>query len=370
MTTPREVAGARVLVVHEWLLNWAGAERQLNEIMNVVPHADLIVGVASAEVRQERQAVRKARETWLARIPGVRSHHRLFIPLQFAAFRWIDTQAYDLVISSSAGFAKAVRAAPGRPHVCYCYSPPRYLWDMADTYETHEGRWMSAALRLGRSPLRALDRLSASGITHFAGISEFVARRVRRAYGRDASVIYPAVEAKPADPRSREGFLLTLGRLVAYKRVDVAIDAAQRLEIPLVIAGDGPERERLERRAERRGGVTFLGNVSEVEAGNLMERCRAFVFCAEEDFGIAPIEANAHGAPVVGLARGALTETMTGDTAEFFESADAPLVSAAIERAFSRRWDNALLRSNAERFAPSRFRREFGDLLSAALRRD
>jgi glycosyltransferase involved in cell wall biosynthesis len=355
-------------VVHEWLLNWAGAERQLGEIMRVVPQADLIAGVVSPRLRAEHEAIRKAKETWLARIPGAHTRHRQLIPLQYAAFRWIDTRGYDLVISSSAGFGKAVRAAQGRPHVCYCYSPPRYLWDMAGTYEAHEGRLVSAALRLGKWPLRALDRLSASGVTQFAGISRFVAQRVKRAYGRDATVIYPAVERKPATPKPRENFLLVLGRLVAYKRVDVAIDAAQRLGIPLVIAGEGPERTRLEGRAAR-GGVTFVGQVTESEAGDLMERCRAFVFCAEEDFGIAPIEANAHGAPVVGLARGALTETMTSDTAEFFELPDAMMVAAAIERTLSRRWDDGLLRANADRFGAERFRREFGEVLSAALQR-
>jgi len=356
-----------VLVVHEWLLEWAGAERQLDEILRVVPHADLVVGVATEAMRGRNPAFARARETWLAKLPGAHRNHRRLIPLQYPAFRGIDTRPYDLVISSSATFAKAVRPGPGVPHVCYCYSPPRYLWDMAAAYRRQEGALTSLALRLGTGALRALDRRSAAGVTHFAGISRYVAQRIRLAYGREAEVIYPAVTAKPAPPATRENFLLTLGRLVAYKRVDLAIDAAERMGIPLVVAGDGPELGRLRRRAGRH--TTIVGAVDESEAGDLMERCRAFVFCAEEDFGIAPIEANGHGAPVIGLARGALTETMTAATAEFFDAPDVDAVEGAIRRALDRDWDDRALRANAARFTPDRFRREFAALLSAVLPR-
>ncbi len=357
---------ARVLVVHEWLLEWAGAERQLAEIMRVVPQADLIVGAASARIRAEHELPRQLRETWLARIPFARTHHRWFIPLQYPAFRGIDTRGYDLVISSSSGFGKAVRAPEGSPHACYCYSPPRYLWDLASAYDRHESTLQAMALRIGRRPLQALDRHCAAGVTTFSAISRVVAGRVERAYGKTARVIYPAVESKPAGPRTRGKFLLTLGRLVAYKRVDVIIQAARQVGLSLVVAGDGPERARLERLAQG-SAVTFTGRVDEAEGGRLMEECAAFVFCAEEDFGIAPLEANAHGAPVVGLARGALTETMTTETAEFFDTPEPDEVAAAIARASSRKWNDQTLRANPVRFAPEIFRAQFTEFLNAAL---
>lgn len=363
----RDFSGLRVLVVHEWLINWAGAERALADIMSVVPHADLVVGAVSPARRDFNALTRKARETWLGRIPGGHTRHRWLTPLQYPAFAGIDTRGYDLVISSSSGFGKAVRSSDGRPHVCYCYSPPRYLWDMEGVYRQHEGGIMSAALRLGAPLLRRLDRRSAAGVTQFVGISRFVAGRIARAYGRDALVVYPAVAVKPAARihGQREDFLLSLGRLVSYKRADLAIAAAERLGVRLVIAGDGPERPRLERMAGQ--WTTFLGEVDESTAGDLMERCRAFVFCAEEDFGMAPIEANGHGAPVVGLARGALIETMTAQTAELFDSPTVDSLADAIQRCASRSWPDSELRENAQRFTPGRFRAEFAAVISAAV---
>jgi len=289
------------------------------------------------------------------------------MPLQYFAFSGLNTAQYDLVISSSHAFAKAVRPRDGRPHVCYCHSPPRYLWDMAQTYAEHSTRTGAAALRVSTPILRRLDRESARGVTHFVSNSCFVANRIRASYDREAQVVYPPVEPKPARRHAREEFLLVLGRLVAYKRVDLAIEAAERLRIPLVIAGDGPERARL----ERLGGphTTFLGEVNEATAGDLMERCQALVFCAEEDFGIVPVEANAHGAPVVAYARGGVVESMLpGVSAVLFERQTIEDVTEAIEVARSTSWNVAAIRANAGRFSPARFREEFGSVLRSAVK--
>ncbi|MGH7720906.1 MAG: glycosyltransferase, partial [Gemmatimonadaceae bacterium] len=193
--------------------------------------------------------------------------------------------------------------------------------------------------------------------------------------------VYPPVSAKPGAGGAggageaggaggagavRGEYLLHLGRLVPYKRVDLAIAAAERLGVRLIVAGDGPDRPRLERLAGPQ--TTFVGEVSEEEAGRLLSGCAAFVFCAEEDFGIAPLEANAHGAPVVGLARGGLLETMVpGQTAELFQQPTVDELSAAIERALVRHWPEATLRANAARFSPQRFRAAFLDSVTSAL---
>ena len=362
-----DFSSLRILVVHDWMLAWAGAERTLAEITHVVPQADVVVGARAPHLRNLNAVTRRARETWLARIPGSYRDHRWLLPLQYPAFATLDARGYDLVISSSSAFSKAVRPRPGRPHVCYCYSPPRYLWDLAPVYQETMTRMQSLALSAAAPVLRAADRRSARSVTHFACISRFVAERVRRAYDRDAVVVYPPVAPKPASrmPGKREDFLLVLGRLVQYKRVDLAIAAAERLGIPIVIAGDGPDRRILE--AMKTRCATFLGEVDEATAGSLLERCRLFVFCAEEDFGIAPLEANAHGAPVVGYGRGALRETMTSRTAVFFDRQDVDAVAAAIQEALTRRWDEADLQSNAARFSPERFRRDFATVLAHAL---
>jgi glycosyltransferase involved in cell wall biosynthesis len=363
------LAGLRVLITHEWLYTWAGAERVLAELFRVFPSADLVTSVVTNEMRGYNDVVARASETWLARLPFARQRYRWLVPFQGAAFASLDTTSYDLVISSSHSFAKMVRVRPPTVHVCYCYSPPRYLWDLSAVYRSRATLMQRAALAIGAPALRRLDRWSASRVDYFIGISDHVARRILGAYGRAADVVYPPVASKagPAIQGSRGNFLLYLGRLVPYKRVDLAIAAAEQLRVPLVIAGDGPDRAYLQRLAGRY--TEFLGHVSEQQAAHLLASCAAYVHPAEEDFGIAPVEANAHGAPVVGLARGGLAETMVpGVTAELFEEQSVDAVAEALRRALARRWDAVLLRENAARFAPGRFREAIGASVLRALR--
>jgi glycosyltransferase involved in cell wall biosynthesis len=356
----------RVLVTHDWLVTWGGAERVLTEILKVVPQADLIVAVRSDDLARDYEVVRKARETWVGQLPFARSQHRVFMPLHYSAFSGIDTSAYDLVISSAHAFAKAVRPRTGAAHVCYCHTPPRYLWGMGSSYREQAPALAGAALYVTTPMLREMDKLAARHVTHFVSNSNFVARRIQDSYGRRAAVVPPPVERKPVPCRPREDFLLVVGRLVPYKRVDLAIRAAERLRIPLVIAGEGPERGRLERMAGPR--TRFVGRVDDLTTGDLMERCRAFVFCAEEDFGIAPVEANAHGAPVVGYAQGGLAESMVeGTTAVFFERQTVEDVARAIQTSLGSVWDSESIRANAQRFAPDRFRESFRSILTQAV---
>lgn len=351
-----EFAQLRVLIVHDWIMSWAGAERVVEQLLLLFPQATLVVGLIDRGAVPVNDVTRRARESWLARIPFAARRHRWLLPLYPAAFAALDTAGYDLVISSAHAFAKSVRPRAGTPHLCYCHTPPRYLWDLHDTY-TRDGGLGGAALSLARPVLRDVDRRSARHVDRFVANSQYIADRIRRCYGREAAVVYPPVAAKPAAPSAsgRGPALLSFGRLVPYKRVDLAIQAANAAALPLIVAGDGPERPRLERLAGPT--VTFLGEVSEERAGELMEQARALIFCAEEDFGITPVEANAHGLPVVAYGRGAALESMRdGLTAEFFGEATAESLIGAIERALGRSWDDAAIRANAARFSPRRFR--------------
>jgi glycosyltransferase involved in cell wall biosynthesis len=344
-------------LVHHWLYAWAGAERVLEQFAAMLPQADVLAGFVTPEMRQAHPVAARAVESWVGGVPGARRHHRWFLPLHAAAFASYDTSRYDLIISISHAFEKMVRPRRGQTvHLSYCLSPPRYLWDLSESHDRLATPIQRFALRLGRTPARAVDRWAARGVHRFVSLSRAVAARVERAYGRKSTVVYPPVAAKPGvkDRGPREDYLLTIGRLVPYKRVDLAIDAAARLGLRLVIAGDGPERARLQRLGKH---AEFLGAVSDEEAGRLLSRCRAFVFCAEEDFGIAPVEANAHGAPVVAYARGGAAETMVaGTTAVLFHEQAADAVANAIEQCLSTSWNSAALRQNAERFAPESFR--------------
>lgn len=364
LTAGTPLEGLRVLIVHDWFISWAGSERCVGELLQIFPTADLVVGVRSEHMASFNEVGRRARETWLGRLPGARNHHRWFLPLMAAAFATLDTRGYDLVISSSHAFSKMVKPSGNAMHACYCYSPPRYLWDLRDSYQKSARGIQRVAFASAAGILRRVDRSSANRVDHFIGISNYIADRIWRCYGRRADVVYPPVAAKSLrnSPGQRDDFILSLGRLVPYKRVDLAIKAAERLGVRLVIAGDGPELPKLEAMAGP--NTEFVGAVSESQAGDLLSTCAAFVFCAEEDFGIAPVEANAHGAPVVGYGQGGLAETMQpGITAEIFEEQTVDSVAAGIQRAMSRRWDVEVLRANAERFSPEFFRRGIIDSL-------
>lgn len=361
--------GLRTLLTHDWLINWAGSERVLKQILQAVPGAVVASAFVDREVVRTHLPHQDVRELWLGRLPGARRHYQWLLPLEAAAFRTLDTSDYDLVISSSHALAKTV--SPGRLgiHVCYCYSPPRYLWDLHATYMASAGWSRRVAMGVGRRGMQAIDRYSARQVTHFLCLSQYVAERIWRVYGRRARVIYPPVAQKKGNKArdgEREEFLLYLGRLVPYKRVDLLVEAARLHSVRTIIAGEGPERDRLEAMAG--GNVEFLGHVSEEEAGELLSRCAAFLFCAEEDFGIAPLEANAHGAPVVAYRGGAILETMVeGVTAEFFDHPTPDELARAVRRALSRPWDRMALQNNAGRFSAGRFHQEFVRAVENAL---
>jgi glycosyltransferase involved in cell wall biosynthesis len=364
-----EFSGLRVLLVHQWLYTWAGAERVLSQLADMIPQADILTGIVTPQMRHERALASRATETWVGRLPFARSRHRWFLPAHALAFFTYDTRAYDLVVSISHAFEKMVRARrPGGLHVSYCLSPPRYLWDLDAEHDALATPAQRIALRAARAPLRIIDRHSADHVHRFVSLSRTVADRVRATYGRDSTVVYPPVQAKPTPiGRSRRTrFLLSLGRLVPYKRVDLAILAAERLGVRLIVAGDGPERARLERLAGRQ--TEFLGNISEEHAGSLLSTCAAFVFCAEEDFGIAPVEALSHGAPVVAYARGGALETIRdGVSGIFFDEQHVDAVSGAIARCLDRSWDEPALRACADQFSPERFRAGIRAEFAAAL---
>ena len=364
----RSVRDLRVLIVHDWIVAWGGAERVVEQLLVLFPDAHLVVGVLAVDKREFNNVTRRAEETWMARMPLARTHHRWFLPLYPAAFASIDTLGYDVIISSSSAFAKSVRPHGDTPHLCYCHTPPRYLWDLQAEYG-RGGNPIGMALAVAGPLLRVIDRASARGVTQFIANSHHVADRIKRVYGRTAGVVYPPVSRKPlaqSPSPTRTDSLLCLGRLVPYKRVDLAIQAANLLGQPLLVAGDGPERTRLERMAGPT--VQFLGEVTEERAGELMETCRLMLFNAEEDFGIAPVEANAHGLPVVAYGRGAARETMVdGESAEFFDAPTPESLAAAVQRALGRDWDDARIRANGTRFSPERFRRDLAAAVAQLL---
>lgn len=360
----------RVAVVHDWLYTFGGAERVLRSILRCLPGADVFTLFDVLEnADRERIGFAKARTSFLQHMPSIHRRHRLYLPLMPFAVEQFDLSGYDLVVSSSYAVAKGILTGPDQLHVAYVHSPMRYAWDLQHRYLT-ESRLTSGvksvAARVLLHRMRLWDTRTASGVDAYAVNSHFVGRRVRKVYGRSACVIYPPVQVPPAPPhrRARGNFFLTASRLVPYKNVHAVVEAFRELPAQrLVVAGAGPELERL--RAAAGPNVTFTGFVSNAELRTLMGAARAFVFAAEEDFGIVPLEAQSEGTPVVALGRGGVRETIVVDDADptgmFFDEPAPAAIAAAIARFIGREheFSPALCHANAARFAEARFERDF-----------
>jgi glycosyltransferase involved in cell wall biosynthesis len=361
----------RVALVHDWVTGLRGGERVLDELAQIFPDADLYTLVHVPGSTTARIDALRIHTSPLQRLPGAARHYRELLPLLPWAIRQLRLDGYDLVISVHHAMAKAVRIAPGTPHLCYCLTPMRYAWDAVDVYLGRGLRRIAAEPLL--AGLRRFDRRTAGPeqVTKVVAISEYVRGRVRRHWQRDASIVYPPVdvEAFRPDGLPPDDFYLLVGAFVPYKRTDLAIDAFARLGRRLLVVGNGPQRAALERRAPH--NVEFLGRVSESELARLYARCRALVYPQEEDFGIAALEAQASGRPVIAFRRGGAVETVrmhegrlesarVGTGIGFDAQTPESLVDAV--RRFEEAeplFDAKLIRSHAERFSAPRFRDEF-----------
>jgi glycosyltransferase involved in cell wall biosynthesis len=301
-----------------------------------------------------------------------------YLPWMPRAVERLDLSAYDLVISSCHAVSKGVRTHPGQLHICMCYTPPRYLWDMEDEYLRGAGlthglaRWTVQRI-LGR--LRVWDLRASEGVGAFVAISRFIADRIRKCYQRDSVVIYPPVDTEFYTPAVADGdFYVTASRLVPYKRVELIVQAFAAVpDRRLIVIGDGPEMARI--RLQCGPNVQLLGFQSGEELRGYLQRARAFVFAAEEDFGIAPVEAQACGTPVIAFNKGGAGETIQGldvenPTGVFFSEQSAESIIDAVHRfeeSGSAITSNAC-RANAERFSVQRFRTEFTQFVQGSWR--
>jgi glycosyltransferase involved in cell wall biosynthesis len=366
----------RIAVVHEWLLDFAGSERVLREILEVLPQADLFTLIDRRDDDLKAAIPRRARATFLQALPRPKRWLRFYVPLMPFAIERLDLSRYDVVVSSSHAVAKGVRTRPDQFHLSYVHTPMRYAWEMEDEYLRAAGLdrgLLGWAARRSLARLRRWDARSARGVTRMLANSRHVAERIRRIYGREAEVLYPPVDVAAFPPGgAREDFYLTVSRLEAYKRVDLLVAAfAQRPDRRLVVIGDGPEMPRL--RAMAPPNVELRGRLPGAEVLRHMQRARAFFFAGIEDFGIVIAEAQACGTPVIALGRGGATEIVRGEdaplpTGVLFAEQEPAQVLAALGR-FERdpaRFTAQACRDNAQRFDRAAFRRRFGELLREA----
>lgn len=366
----------RVALVHDWLVTSAGAERVLEQMLQVLPDADLY-SLVDFLPPSERGFLggRPVRTSFVQRLPFARTRFRRYLPLFPIAIEQFDLSGYDLVISSSYAVAKGVLTGPDQIHLCMCYSPIRYAWDLQHQYLRESGLdrgFRSALARYVLHRVRLWDVRTANGVDGFMAISQFIARRIWKTYRREATVIYPPVDVEYfVTGNAREEFYLTASRMVPYKRIDLIIEAfAEMPDRRLIVIGDGPQMEPLKARTPR--NVELLGYQPLSVLRDHLQRARAFLFAAEEDFGIAPLEAQACGTPVIGFGRGGLGETIRGlerdePTGVLFYQQTADAIRRAVEQFEARAGEIKpdVCRANALRFNPERFQREFREYVTS-----
>ncbi len=355
----------KIAIVHDWLNTLGGAENVLAQMVACYPQADVFTLMDFLDDKaRARLGVGRTTVSFLQRLPFARTRYRSFLPLMPAAIESFDLREYDLVLSSSHAVAKGVIIAPRAVHLSYIHSPPRYLWDLRGQYFHESGFGGLKAIAAGvlLSWLRSWDVATSVGIHALIANSSYVAARIRRCYGREAAVLHPPVDTEyfvPAETRGGE-FFLTGGRFVAYKKFDLIIDAFRaRPDRQLVIFGDGPDADKLKRRAP--ANVNFVGRVARDEIRRLMQQCAAFVYAAEEDFGIVMPEALATGAPLIAFGRGGSVDILPGAQSPaglLFERQDAASAGEAVDRFLASRatFSPTASRDAALRFASERFR--------------
>jgi glycosyltransferase involved in cell wall biosynthesis len=363
----------KIAIVHEWLSTYGGSERVLEQMLDVFPQADLfsVVDFVPSEERGFLRG-RVPTTTFIQNLPFARKRFRGYLPLMPLAIEQLDLSAYDIVLSSSHAVAKGVLTGPHQMHISYVHSPIRYAWDLQHQYLAESGLTRgikSLAARALLHYLRMWDVRSANGVDVFVANSHFIAQRIRKAYRREATVIHPPVDIERFTPREdKEDFYLSASRMVPYKRVPLIVEAfAAMPDKRLVVVGDGPEFERV--RALASANVTVLGYQHSKALVDLMQRAKAMVFVAEEDFGIAPLEAQACGTPVIAYGRGGSLETVRGHgphherTGLFFHEQSAEAIRDAVMRfeADPLPFTAQACRRHAERFSEGAFK--------AALRR-
>jgi glycosyltransferase involved in cell wall biosynthesis len=361
----------RIAIVHYWLVGMRGGEKVLEELCLLFPDADIYTHIHDAERTSAVINRHKITTTYISRLPFARKLYQKYLPLMPSALEELDLTGYDLVISSESGPAKGVITHPNAVHICYCHSPMRYLWDQYHTYRSNASWFTRLFMSLTMPALRVWDVASAAHVDHFIANSSFIARRIAKVYRRDSTIIFPPVdlEAYTVARQPSCDFYFTIGQLVPYKRVDLAVAACTRLGRRLVVVGSGSEEARL--RAMAGPTVEFRGWASADDLKAFYQNCRGLLFPGEEDFGIVPLEAMASGRPVIAYGSGGALDTVVeGVTGVFFDAqsvdalASAILAFEAIETCF----DPQVIRQHARGFGRDVFRRALKTHVDACVR--
>ncbi|HLG61338.1 MAG TPA: glycosyltransferase [Ktedonosporobacter sp.] len=360
----------KVALVHDYLNQMGGAERVVMAFHEIFPDAPVYTSIYDpARVDPAFQKM-DIRTTFMQKFPLVTKHHQPYLPFYPFAMESIDLRGYDLVLSSSSAFGKGVITRPETLHICYCHTPMRWCWNYNEYVEREQlGKVARTILPFVISGLRIWDQTSSMRVDHFIANSPAIADRIQKYYRREAVVIPPPVEASRFhfDPTTEpEDYFLVLGRLIPYKRVDLAIEACNRLRLPLVVIGKGRDLERLKKLAGPT--IRFLGGLSDAEVCHYYAHCRAFLFPGDEDFGITPLEAQASGRPVIAYGSGgALASVIDGVTGTFFREQTVDSLVEVLTSFDEHKFDPDVIRNHALEFDTPRFHRRILQFIEAKL---
>jgi len=360
----------KIAIVHDWLVIYAGAEKVLEQILLLYPEADIYSLIDFLPKDQRNFILNKEVHTsFIQQLPFAKKRYRNYLPLMPLAIEQFDLSNYDVIISSCYAVAKGVLTNSDQLHICYCHTPIRYAWDLYHLYLKEQGLDRGLKGRIAKLILhyiRIWDCTAANRVDHFIAISKYIAKRIKNIYGKNSTIIYPPVDVERFGLYTKkENFYLTVARIVPYKKIDLIVDVFSKMpNKKLVVIGDGPDFRKIKSRDRK--NIELLGYQPFEVLKNYMQRAKALVFAAEEDFGIVPVEAQACGTPVIAYGRGGALETVIeGKTGIFFKEQTVESLIEAINK-FEKeqdRFDCYEMRKNAERFSNDRFKREFRELV-------
>jgi len=358
----------KIALVFDWLTSNGGAEQQLLALHELYPEAPIYTALYHAPA-VPRFAKATVIPSYLQKLPGASTRHQVMVPLMPQAFESFDLKGYDLVFSIGQGLSKGIITQPGQPHVAYINTPPRYLWHLGED-NRNKGRLDSGLRAWAEHRLRIWDVVSAERPDSFYGNSQNVVNRIEKIYRRPAEILFPPVDTNrfSLGTAKRGDFFLSVGRLIQYKRIDLIIEACIKTRQPLKIVGKGPEEVRLRKLAQDAPWVEFLGFQSEEDLEKLYQTAKAFVFAAEEDFGIVPVEAMSAGCPVIAYGKGGVQETVVdGKTGTLFQEQTITCLAETLASFKPENYAPETLRTQAEKFSTKLFKEHVSTIIAKHL---